>query len=236
MAQLKDLIVNGATRLIGDAFANTLQVTSLHAPTASNGSTYGAGSNGQVLTSNGTNSYWATIYTPSGGGTSGQYLISSGSTSDPVWKTLASHSYTPAGTVSQPTFTGSSLTSTGTFKPAGTNAKSAVTIKPTTQNIYSMSSAGSVTAGAAASLTMKVENEVLSFTWATNTPTAVTLPGRSNAIAVWTGYTTGVDNTYAAAQTFTGTSATVSVSGTPAGTVSKPTFSGTAATLSHTLS
>ena len=38
---------------------------------------------------------------------------------DLAWKNSASGSYTPAGTVSQPTFTGSSLTSTGTFTPSG---------------------------------------------------------------------------------------------------------------------
>ena len=37
-----------------------------------------------------------------------------------------------------------------------------------------------------------------------NIPTAVTLPGRSSKIEAWTGYNTGVSNTYAAAQTFTG--------------------------------
>lgn len=35
------------------------------------------------------------------------------------WKDSASASYKPAGTVSQPTFTGESLTSTGTFIPSG---------------------------------------------------------------------------------------------------------------------
>lgn len=35
------------------------------------------------------------------------------------WKNSASGSYTPAGTVSQPSFTGSSLTSTGNFTPQG---------------------------------------------------------------------------------------------------------------------
>jgi len=76
-----------------------------------------------------------------------------------------------------------------------------------------MTSAGSVTAGIAPSLTMSVDEstETLSFTWSAGTPTAVTLPGRSSAIAAWTGYTTGVNNTYAAAQTFTGTQATITI-------------------------
>ena len=35
-------------------------------------------------------------------------------------KNSASGSYTPAGSVSQPTFTGSAMTSTGKFTPEGT--------------------------------------------------------------------------------------------------------------------
>jgi hypothetical protein len=46
MAQLKDLIVNGASRLIGDAFANKIRITTIAAPTSSGGSTYGPGSSG----------------------------------------------------------------------------------------------------------------------------------------------------------------------------------------------
>lgn len=38
---------------------------------------------------------------------------------DLAYKDNASGNYTPAGTVSQPTFTGASMTSTGTFTPAG---------------------------------------------------------------------------------------------------------------------
>lgn len=111
----------------------------------------------------------------------------------------------------------------------GSNASSSVSITPSTTTVYSMTSAGSVTAGKAntptqidtskfdgGSLTFSVtgdNNNVLDieFTPAAlqtgfctpgtaNTPTAVTLPGRSNAITVWTGYTAAT----AAAQTFTG--------------------------------
>lgn len=158
----------------------------------------------------------------------------------------------------------------------GTNARSAVTIKPTTTDVYSMTSTGSVTAGTATtpstidtskfnggsyshsgfsggsytrgtftagSLTMAMDTTdtkkvVITFTppshandsftpasYGTDsftaaslasgfytagtkgTPTAVTLPTRSSsAIKAWTGYTSGVNNTYAEAQTFTGTS------------------------------
>lgn len=58
MAQLKDLIVNGASRLIGDAYVNTIQITKLNAPTSAGGSTYGVGSENQVLLSNGSSIYW----------------------------------------------------------------------------------------------------------------------------------------------------------------------------------
>lgn len=105
------------------------------------------------------------------------------------------------------------LTKSITYTPAGTNKKSEVTIKPVTTDIYSMTSAGSVIAGTTPTLTMSVDDltETLSFTWDAGTSTAVTLPGRSSAIAAWTGYTTGVDNTYAAAQEFTGTQATITI-------------------------
>lgn len=100
-----------------------------------------------------------------------------------------------------------------TYTPAGTNKKSEVTIKPVTTDIYSMTSAGSVIAGTTPTLTMSVDDltETLSFTWDAGTSTAVTLPGRSSAIAAWTGYTPGVNNTYAAAQEFTGTQATITI-------------------------
>ena len=151
----------------------------------------------------------------------------------------------------------------------GSNSSSSVTITPSTTNVYSMTSAGSVTAGTATtpaaidttkfnggsyshsgfsggsftrgsfsggSLTMTMDSTDtkklnITFTAATHgndsftaasygtdsftaaslasgfytagtkgTPTAVTLPGRSSAIAAWTGYTSAT----AAAQTFTG--------------------------------
>lgn len=93
----------------------------------------------------------------------------------------------------------------------GQNAKSAVTISPKTTNIYSMTSDGSVTNGSEASLSIQVTNEKLSFTFTPNAVTQVTLPSRSSAIAAWTGYNTGVNNTYAAAQEFTPTQKTIQV-------------------------
>ncbi len=60
MAQLKDLIVNGASQLIGDVYTSQIQISKLNALTASDGTTYSGGSAGQVLMSNGTNTYWGT--------------------------------------------------------------------------------------------------------------------------------------------------------------------------------
>lgn len=59
MAQLKDLIVNGASRLIGDTFVNKIQITSISAPTSAGGSTYGLGTSGYILKTNGASVYWA---------------------------------------------------------------------------------------------------------------------------------------------------------------------------------
>ncbi len=57
MAQLKDLIVNRASRLIGDVFTNKIQITSISTPTASNGITYEPGTSGQILKTNGSSVY-----------------------------------------------------------------------------------------------------------------------------------------------------------------------------------
>jgi len=45
MAQLKDLLVSGPSRLIGKLFANEAQLTTLNIPTTSGGTTYGPGTN-----------------------------------------------------------------------------------------------------------------------------------------------------------------------------------------------
>lgn len=56
MANLKDLLVNGPSNLIGDVTVNKIRLTSLE---VNNGTNYDPGSNGQVLKSNGTSVYWA---------------------------------------------------------------------------------------------------------------------------------------------------------------------------------
>lgn len=158
---------------------------------------------------------------------------------DLAYKDTASGSFTPAGTVSQPTFTGSSTTSTGTFTPSGSVSTPTITVTPDTVSKYvaaSASGGGSVTAGSAASCTLptmttSVANETLTIGWTAgsftaNTPTAVTLPTFSAQTIA-----TGIASATSSQPTFTGTEDDVSVSGTPSGTVSQPTFSGTAGTV-----
>lgn len=58
MAQLKDTIVSGNLRVTDTTLTDTLQVTTIKAPTSSGGSTYGPGTSGQVLKSNGSSVYW----------------------------------------------------------------------------------------------------------------------------------------------------------------------------------
>ena len=58
MAQLKDTLVSGNLRVTDTTLTDTLQVTTIKAPSSSGGTTYTAGSNGQVLKSNGTTTYW----------------------------------------------------------------------------------------------------------------------------------------------------------------------------------
>ena len=53
MAQLKDLLVSGQSRLVNDVYIQKLQ-----APTTAGGSTFGLGTDGQILKSNGSSTYW----------------------------------------------------------------------------------------------------------------------------------------------------------------------------------
>ena len=151
--------------------------------------------------------------------------------------------FTPAGTVSQPTFTGDSMTSTGNFTPAGSVAVSVgngtanytpagsiskpdITVTPTTDSVYSITDVGTLP-----ELTTSYDstNETLTIGFSQGT-----LPTKGAAQTVMTGASAALDNAPAFTGTgvdleaaFTGTQGAVSVTGTPAGTVSQPTFSGT---------
>lgn len=181
-----------------------------------------------------------------------------------AYKNTASGSYTPAGTVSQPTFNGDTLNSTGSYTPAGsvsftnTNKTAAVSVASSGTATYtpdgtvdaptiSVKTAGSTTTvnsitavGTLPTMpTYSVSSEVLTIT----AGSPGTLPTKGSNQTVKTGdaayeatapeftgtgvrLVTGnisVPNT----AKFTGTAATVNVSGTPSGTVSQPTFTGT---------
>lgn len=167
---------------------------------------------------------------------------STGSLKALAFKDSASASYTPAGTVSQPTFTGTKTTISSSFTPAGTVAISkgtgtanytpegtvsapTVTVTPNTASVKPFGSAGTLP-----SFTASVSGETLSLAFS-----AGTLPSAGTAVTV----ATGIKSATASAPKFTGTGAelkaafkgtagTVSSEYTPAGTVSKPTFTGTA--------
>lgn len=94
----------------------------------------------------------------------------------------------------------------GEYTPAGTNSQSAIHITPTTAQVLQLNQNGVV--GTTPTLTMAVDNnEVLSFNF--NAGSATTLPTYNN-INAWTGYTAA--SSYAEAQTFTGTQATITLS------------------------
>ena len=170
---------------------------------------------------------------------------STGSLKALAFKDSASAAYTPAGTISQPTFTGTKATISSSFTPAGTVAISKGTgtanytpegtvSKPTVSvsvNTASVKPFGS--AGTLPSFTASVSGETLSLAFS-----AGTLPSAGSAVTVATGIKsatasqptftgTGVELKAA----FTGTAGTASAEYTPKGTVSKPTFAGTAATI-----
>lgn len=170
---------------------------------------------------------------------------STGSLKALAFKDSASASYTPAGSVSQPTFTGTKATISANYTPAGTVAISegtgtanytpqgtvstpTITVTPNTASVKPFGSAGTLP-----SFTASVSGETLSLTFS-----AGTLPSAGTAVTVATGIKsatasapkftgTGVELKAA----FTGTAGTATAEYTPAGTVSKPTFTGTAATI-----
>ena len=59
MAILKESVVAGNIRVVDSVLANTIQTRTLNVPASSGSTTFGPGSNGQVLKSNGTTVYWA---------------------------------------------------------------------------------------------------------------------------------------------------------------------------------
>jgi len=177
-------------------------------------------------------------------GSKWQEFGSTGSLKALAFKDNASGTYTPAGSVSA-TFSGSSLTSTGNFTPSGSIAVNAASgsgtsytpegsVAAPTIGVASAGSTASITpfgtAGTLPSLSMTVSNGNLAISFSQGT-----LPTAGTAVTVKTGDAsyfatapefTGTEKKLA----FTGTQGSVSVSGTPEGSISG-SFSGTEATV-----
>lgn len=186
---------------------------------------------------------------------------------DLAWVDTATGSFTPAGTVSQPTFSGDSMTSTGTLDvptsaatTVATTTNETATVAPAASGDATYTPGGNISGtnvtltsttvpnvtsvGALPELTMSVpaNTETLELSWS-----AGTLPSLGDPISVANGVDTITDPTFSGTgvrlvtgdiavpatfeTTLTDTSKNVSVTGTPAGTVSQPTFSGTAGTV-----
>lgn len=168
-----------------------------------------------------------------------------GDIGDLGYKATASASYTPGGSVTKPTFSGTQATistdftiagsvaiSTGSgtanYTPAGTIGTPTITVTPSTEKIYGLSSAGSQD-----SLTTTVSGETMTLAFTagsapTRTAEQTVMKGISSASSTqpsWTGTGTKLN------ASFTGTQVTGSATYTPAGTITQPSFTGTQATI-----
>lgn len=181
--------------------------------------------------------------------TSGNYTPA-GTVSQPTFtgeSTTFTGSFTPAGSVSVTTKSTSNKTATvspassgtATYTPGGNVSGTAVELNTTTVN--------SITAvGTLPSLTTTVADETLTIGWS-----AGTLPTKGSNTTVATSVKTVTDPTFsgtgvrlvtgniavpsAYTAEWTGSEGTVSVTGTPEGSVSQPTFSGTKVSISGTV-
>lgn len=131
-------------------------------------------------------------------------------------KDSASGSFTPQGSVSQPSFTGSEMTSEGKFTPSGSVSAPSISVTPTTDTVEGMASVGSLP-----SLSMSVSNENLTIAFDPGS-----LPTKDNQKTFMTGASAS-----ASQPEFTGTEDDVEVKGTPSGSVSQPSFTGTSGTV-----
>lgn len=144
-------------------------------------------------------------------------------------------SYTPGGTVSQPTFNGATLSSTAAYTPNGTVSAPTISVATagSTTTIKNPTKVTVTKTVAAAAPTATVSNEVTYYN-VTNQNLTLYKIGYTTGDSITTSNVTvkNGDAAYSASQpTFTGTASTVTTKGTPSGTVSKPTFTGTAATI-----
>lgn len=171
-----------------------------------------------------------------------------------------STNFTPRGSVSKPTFTGTqkqvscSYTPSGSvtvgvgngtanYTPSGTVSKPGVTVTPQTDDVYSIEDVGTLPACTLPQFTATVQNETLILGWTAGSFSQGTLPTRSakktlmksataalNANPTFTG--TGVELT----GSFSGTPGQATGNYTPEGDVSQPSFTGTQESINMTVS
>ena len=162
-----------------------------------------------------------------------------------AFKDSASGTFTPQGSVSQPTFSGNEVESTGTFTPSGTVAISTgngsvnytpegtvsaptITITPDTGTVNSIMDVGTLPTFTA---TVSNKNLIISFTQGslpTKGSDTTVVTGVSSISATQPTFTgTGVD----LEGSFSGTNGSVSVRGVPTGVVSQPSFTGVSDTI-----
>lgn len=180
---------------------------------------------------------------------------STGSLKALAFKDTASGSYTPAGTISQPNFTGTNATISADYTPSGTVAISkgtgtanytpegtvsapTVSITMNTSNIKPFGSAGTLPSCTLPEMTAEVNGETLTLDWSAGTFTAGTLPSAGTTVAVATSVKTAIASapvfTGKGAElkaVFTGEQGTVSTQYTPVGTIDKPRFTGSNGTV-----
>lgn len=135
---------------------------------------------------------------------------STGSIKALAFKDSASGTFTPAGTVSQPTFTGTEKQVSVKGTPTGSVAVQ-LNIALSKTNVTPIDAVGTLP-----SLQFSVSGENLSISW-----DAGTLPTKGAAVSVATDVGTAT-----ASATFTGNELTSTGAHTPEGTVSQPTFTG----------
>ena len=171
---------------------------------------------------------------------------STGSLKALAFKDSASGSYTPAGNVSQPTFTGTKATISSSFTPAGSVAISTgtgtanytpkgvvsapdIAVALTMRDIIAIRAEDGT--GTQPSFTATVTGETLSLNFNAGTPYATEKIGVAVGATATASQPTFTGTGAELKAAFTGTAGTATASYTPAGTVSKPAFTGTGATI-----
>lgn len=163
---------------------------------------------------------------------------------DLAYKNSASGNYTPSGTVSQPTFTGTSsdvtITSTnnssGNYQPAGSISAPTISVATagTTDTIHNPTKVTVAKTVIAAAPGATAPTNSLTYYSVSNETLSLYQLGYTTGDSITTSDVTvkTSDATYSASQpTFTGTKVQLSGTTTANGTVSQPTFTGTQATV-----